>query len=327
MIPRDYDPAAECPQFMRFLYRIMGDGPDATEAAQETAGRLVAYLQRLFGCAATGKPEKLLVVFYGPTGDNGKTTLLTIINKALGDKEYTAQVNIESLMVDPKGAGMSNAVNSDLSDLQGCRFVFSSEVERGQRLALSRVKYLTGLTSVKARRMRENWIEFTPTWKIFMDCNDRPVISSPTDAMWNRVKCVPFTVKLSKDEIDTDLGSKLEAELPGILAWIVAGARAYAAHGLGSAPPEVDASTEEYRESSDRLKDFIEDCCHLNPYAWVSSERLSQAYSTWCEKNGERFPLAHNNFMEQIKLKGCTPKINRIHGNKTRGWAGIEVKP
>lgn len=282
LIPLDYDPAAKCPLFLRTLYRIMGDSPDATEAEVETAGRLVAYLQRLFGCAATGKPEKLLVVFYGPTGDNGKTTLLTIINKALGDKEYTAQVNIESLMVDPKGAGMSNAVNSDLSDLQGCRFVFSSEVERGQRLALSRVKYLTGLTSIKARRMRENWIEFTPTWKIFMDCNDRPVISSPSDAIWNRVKCVPFTVKLSEAEKDSDLPAKLEPELPGILAWIVAGARDYVAHGLGSAPPEVDASTEEYRKSSDRLKEFIEPVPitiepHYSPKVYAELFSLSES--------------------------------------------------
>jgi len=160
---------------------------------------------------------------------------------------------------------------------------------------------------------------------MFMDCNDRPVIMTPTDAIWNRVKCVPFTVKLSKEEIDTDLASKLEEKLPGILAWIVAGARLYAAHGLGDAPAEVDASTEEYRESSDRLKDFIEDSCRLNPYAWVSSSSLSQAYTAWCSKNGERFPLGQNAFVEQIKLKGCTPKKKEIKGKQIRGWAGIEV--
>ena len=326
LIPIDYDPAAKCPLFLRTLYRIMGDGSDATPAEVETAGRLVAYLQRLFGCAATGKPEKLLVVFFGSTGNNGKSTLLAIIGRVLGDQEYGAQINVQSLMVDPKGGAMSNAVNSDLSDLQGCRFVFSSEVERGQRLALSRVKYLTGLTSVKARRLRENWIEFPPTWKIFMDCNDRPVITNPSDAIWNRVKCVPFSVKLSDSEIDTDLPEKLARELPGILAWLVAGAREYVAHGLGVAPLEVSVSTEDYRQTSDRLKEFIEDCCHLNPYAWVSSDGLSKAYSTWCEKNGERHPLNRNEFQEQIKSKGCAAKSNKIHGKLERGWNGIEVQ-
>jgi putative DNA primase/helicase len=325
MIPFDYDPAAKCPQFLRFIYRIMGDGPDATPEEQERAARLVPYLQRLFGCAASGKPEKLLVVCYGASGDNGKTTLLTTMSKALGEKEYSTQVNIESLMVDPKGGGISNAVNSDLSDLQGCRYVFSSEVERGQRLALSRVKYITGLTAIKTRRLRENWITFPPTWETFMDCNDRPVISSPTDTIWNRVKCIPFTVKIGPEEIDTDLSAKLEAELPGILAWIVDGARDYAAWGLGPAPAEVEASTEEYKESSDRLKPFIEDCCYLNPNAWVSSERLNEAYIEWCGKNGERYPLDSNNFVAQLKAKKCTAHTNTISGKKVRGWKGIEL--
>ena len=323
MIPINYDPAARCPLFLRFIYRIMGDEPDAQRNEVERASRLVAYLRRLFGSAATAKPEKILVVCWGASGDNGKTTLLTTINKALGEKEYATQINIESLMVDPKGGGISNAVNSDLSDLQGCRYVFSSEVERGQRLALSRVKYLTGLTSIKTRRMRENWIEFPATWKIFLDCNERPLISSPTDAIWNRVKCIPFTVKIGPKEIDTDLATKLEAELPGILAWIVEGAREYTAEGLGEAPSEVAASTDEYRESSDRLKAFLEDCCYLNQYAWTASALLSGAYAQWCEKNGERHPLNSTDFTEQIKIKGCTAKKKEIKGEQVRGWNGI----
>jgi len=327
MIPFDFDPKAACPLFLRFIYRIMGDHPDATKEEGDRAGRLVEYLQRLFGCAATGKAEKLLVVFYGESGNNGKTTLLSTISKALGGKEYSTQLNIESLMVDPRGGGTNNAVNSDLSDLQGKRFVFSSEVERGQRLALSRVKYLTGLTSIRARRMRENWIEFPQTWKIFLDCNDRPVISSPTDPVWNRVKCIPFTIEIGAEEMDTDLGVKLEAELPGILAWIVQGARDYIIErGLSAAPLEVEASTAEYKESSDRLKEFIEDRCYLNPNAWVSSEQLNISYADWCSKNGERFPLDAKGFVQQLKLKRLVPKSKEINKKTTRGWSGLGTR-
>ena len=196
LIPLKCDPAACCPLFMASIYRSMGGGPNASEEEKERADELVEYLQLLLGCAATGKPEKLLIVFHGQLGNNGKTTLLNIISKALGDQEYSTQINIDSLMADPRGAGSNNAINSDLSDLQGARFVFTSEVERGQQLSLARVKYLTGLSSIRARRMRENWISFKPVHKIFMDCNDRPVISNPTDPVWNRVVCVPFDIQI-----------------------------------------------------------------------------------------------------------------------------------
>jgi putative DNA primase/helicase len=325
MIPIDFNRYAKCPQFLRFIHRIMGDGPDATTEERDRAVHLVQYLQRLFGCAATGKAEKLLVILYG-SGNNGKSTLLLTVSKALGETEYAAQINIDSLMVDPKGAGTNNAVNSDLSDLRGCRFVFSSEVERGQHLALSRVKYLTGLTSIKARRMRENWTKFPQTGKFFMDCNHRPSISSPTDAIWNRVKCIPFTVTIGADELDTDLPSKLELELPGILAWIVAGACDYVQHGLGEAPAEVEASTAEYHESSNRLREFLEDRVHVDPNAWVSSESLNAAYSDWCDKNGERFPLDSKAFVEQLRSKRFAPKRKEIQRNDARGWQGLELK-
>lgn len=65
MIPINYDPAAKCPLFQHFIYRIMGDGPDATEEEKERAARMVAYIQRLCGSAATAKPEKMLVVCWG----------------------------------------------------------------------------------------------------------------------------------------------------------------------------------------------------------------------------------------------------------------------
>jgi hypothetical protein len=165
MIPFRYDQHAECPQFMAFLFRIMGSHPDASEGDNINADQMVSYLQKAFGCAATGKPEKLLFVLYGE-GNNGKTTLLEVIRDALGDKEYAGQVQVDSLMIRPKEALSSNAVNTDLADLQGCRFVSSSEVEQGQRLSLSRVKYLTGLGQIKARRLRENMITFRPTYKL-----------------------------------------------------------------------------------------------------------------------------------------------------------------
>lgn len=107
----------------------MGSYPDASEDENLRAEQLVSYLQRAFGCAASGKPEKVLFVFHGE-GNNGKTTLLEIIRDTLGNKQYAGQVQVDSLMIRPKEALGSNAVNTDLADLQGCRFVSSSEVDQ-----------------------------------------------------------------------------------------------------------------------------------------------------------------------------------------------------
>jgi P4 family phage/plasmid primase-like protien len=338
MIRLRYDRRAECPQFMAFLYRIMGRHPDGSEPENDNAERLVSYLQRVFGCAATGKPEKILFVFCGE-GNNGKTTLLEIIRDALGDKEYSGQVQVDSLMIRPKEALSSNAVNTDLADLQGCRFVSSSEVEQGARLSLSRVKYLTGLGQIKARRLRENMITFRPTYKLFLDCNHKPVISDPNDAIWNRVKCIPFKIQIPDNEIDKDLPVKLHTELQGILRWIVEGAVLYHREGLGD-PPDVMAATEQYRQESDRLKEFFEDRCVVAPRGdanswkkekwWVPVAELYTGYSGWAEASGDKHPLAKGLFDERLQKMGRVQDRVRPEGGRDakqmRVWLGIRFK-
>lgn len=338
MIPLRYDQHAECPQFMAFLFRIMGSHPDASEGDNINAEQMVSYLQKVFGCAATGKPEKLLFVLYGE-GNNGKTTLLEVIRDTLGEKEYAGQVQVDSLMIRPKEALSSNAVNTDLADLQGCRFVSSSEVEQGQRLSLSRVKYLTGLGQIKARRLRENMITFRPTYKLFLDCNHKPVITDPNDAIWNRVKCIPFKVQIPDDEIDTDLPAKLRTELPGILRWIAEGAALYYREGLGD-PPDVTAATEQYRQESDRLKEFFGDRCLIaadgdcsswkTEKCWVPVADLYSAYSAWAEATGDKHPLAKGLFDERLQKLGRKQDRVRPDGRRDtkqiRVWLGIRFK-
>ena len=172
--------------------------------------------------------------------------------------------------------------------------------------------------------MRENWITFPQTHKIIMDCNDRPVITNPNDAVWNRLVCVPFDVVIPKGEIDPDFGIKLESELPGILRWVVEGAGQYHREGL-RAPHEVEVATGSYRESCDRLREFIEDECHLSKFAWVSFGELQTAYQDWCKRNGERNPLEGRDFTEQLREKGCQPKTREVMRKSTRGWSGIRA--
>jgi len=325
LIPLDYEPRAECPQFMAFIYRIMGSHPDAAESENKNAELMVRYLQKAFGCAATGIPEKILFVLYGE-GNNGKTTLLEIIRDALGDKEYAGQMQVDSLMIRPKEAVSSNAVNTDLADLQGCRFVSSSEVEQGQRLSLSRVKYLSGMGQIKARRMRENMITFRPTHKTFLDCNHRPVVTDPNDAIWNRMKCIPFKVQIPDDENDTDLPSKLRTELPGILRWIVEGAVLYRKEGLGD-PPDVQIATEEYRQQSDRLKEFFEDRCVINlsdKKCCVPIENFYPTYLAWAAAVGDKYPLSKQVFEERLQRLGCSK--GRDSSGTTRVWKGIRFR-
>jgi putative DNA primase/helicase len=311
----EYQPEAKCPTFEHFIGRIMGVSPEASEGELERADRLVPYLQKAFGYAASGcVTEKAVFVLYG-SGNNGKTTLLEIIGAALG--EYAGLVQIETLTT----RQLDNSVNTDLADLHGKRFVTSSECEDGRRLAVARVKNLSGMGRLKARRLRENMFEFQPTHKLFLDTNYKPVIRGTEEATWDRLHCVPFNVTIPAAERDRELLEKMRGELPGILAWIVCGCRRWLAEGL-ERPPEVQAATDQYRQESDPLNEFLEERCLVDDGAWVLSADLWSAYLKWVEQAGEKFTVSRQRFAEHLEARG----FKNIRDRKARKWRGLNIR-
>lgn len=317
-----YDQNAGCSRFLEFLHWAMGDNPEA-EASEKTV-RLVGFLQRAFGYALTADvSEKAVFVFWGPRGNNGKTTLVTTLKMILS--EYATEIGIDTLMTTKT---QDAAVRADLADLRGARFVTTSEVEKEHRLSEGKLKYITaGMGKIKSCRKYENPISFDATHKLFMDCNHRPQVRGTDDAIWRRLKAVPFEVSVDDSEIDKKLLEKLLAEKAGIVAWAVRGAQWWMRDGLGD-PPELAEANKAWREHDDPLKEFLEDCCTIGPGLWVRSSELTAAYAWWCKKEHERFPLGREAFSERIRSKGFTSNRSRRtpSGKQLRTVEGLEVK-
>jgi P4 family phage/plasmid primase-like protien len=323
LCPIEYDAKAECPRFQAFLEWAMGGNPEAD--LSDRTSRLVGFLQRAFGYALTSDvSEKALFIFYGNKGNNGKTTLLTLFRHLLG-KDYSSQISIETVMA---AKSQDATMRADLADLRGARFVVTSEVEKEHRLNEGKIKFITaGLSEIKACRKYENPIEFPASHKLFMDCNHRPAVKGTDDAIWSRLKLVPFDVRVEKEAIDTSLPDKLRAELPGVLAWAVRGCQAWRRDGLGY-PPEVAAASQEWREHDDPLKEFLEDCCEMGEELFTRATDLGTAYELWCKDNRERFPVGRESFNERLMAKGFVQsRGRRIDGKQARAWEGVALKP
>jgi len=320
-----YEPEAECPRFLKFLHWAMGDNPESDLTPRVV--NLVSFLQRVFGYSLTADvSEKAAFVFWGPNGNNGKTTLLTIFRTLLD--EYSAQISIDALMMQ-RGA-MDAAMRADLADLRGARFVMTSEVEKEHRLSEGKLKYITaGMGDIKSCRKYENPIEFPATHKLFMDCNHRPTVRGTDNAIWRRLKPVPFEVSIEETdpEFDKNLAARLEAEDKGILAWTVRGCLEWQQKGLGDVA-EIKKANTEWRENDDPLREFIEDCCDVGNGQWVRSAELAAAYAWWAKQHGERFPLGREPFQERIKALGFRYSRSReVDGKQIRSWEGIGLKP
>lgn len=320
-----YDAKAECPRFRAFVDWAMGANLDS-EPSERTA-HLVGFLQRALGYSLTADvSEKVVFVCYGPKGNNGKTTLLTTFKGMLS--EYSTQISIETLMTTrTQDAGL----RADLGDLRGARFAITSEVEQESRLSVGKLKYITGGadSEIKSCKKYENPIEFTGQHHLWMDCNYRPGVLDPGDAIWSRLKPIPFLQRINREdpEYDKKLKQKLDAEREGILAWAVRGCQLWFEHGLGD-PPEIAEASQEWREHDDPLKGFLEDCCDVADALWDRSKLVSDAYTWWCREERIRFPLGGKKFHELLLSKGFRTNRSRrdADGLQLRTLEGLEVK-
>jgi putative DNA primase/helicase len=269
-LPIAYDPTATCARWETFLTRAMGGKQG-----------LIAFLHRAVGYSLTGSTiEQCLFILHGPT-KTGKTTFLARLRSLLGP--YGTQADMESFMHKDRPE-----VRNDLADLAGRRVVCAVESQEGRRLNESLIKQLTGgVDQVKARFLFEEYFTYTPQYKIFIGTNHKPVIKDTNQAIWERIRLVPFIVQIPPKERDKKLDEVLQAELPGILAWAVRGCLDWQQRGDLEPPPEVLTATKAWQDESDVLGRFLAERCVILRQAQVRAQPLWDAYKTWCETNGE----------------------------------------
>lgn len=304
MVPVVYDPAATCPLFDAFLQRIF-------------PGRLalIRFVQKAVGYALTGDTREQAIFLCWGVGANGKSTLMLALSRVLAG--YAATLAAETLLARKGDAAL---VLNDLATLQGARFVVAVESDMGRRLAEALVKQLTGGEAIKVKRLYADVFEITPQFKLWVSTNHRPHIRGVDNAIWRRIRLIPFTVTIPEHEQDHALLEKLESERAGILRWAVEGCLAWQREGLGM-PEDVRTATAEYRAEMDGLGDFLSERCVCEAKASVTAADLYEAFVDWAKRSGES-PISKKTFGLQLADRGFM--ATRSKG--PRGWVGVRLR-
>src|SRR5690625_3628608 len=218
MQPRGHDPVDRLTKVTVGAYRDDLEQSSRWTAflAQVLPGDDVrAFLQRLAGMALLGKVVEHLLPILTGVGANGKSTFYGALNHALGDYASTAEPD---LFMHREGAHPTGEM-----DLRGQRCVVVSESDDGRKLAEATMKRLTGGDPVRARRMREDYVEFTPSHTAILVTNHLPKVSGDDAAIWRRIRVVPFDVVIPAEQQDGHLDESLQLEADTILTWAVSG--------------------------------------------------------------------------------------------------------
>lgn len=298
-----YDPTANAPRWASFLNEIFNDDQD-----------IINFIQLAVGYSLTGHiTEQCFFILYGK-GSNGKSTFLSLIHRLLGD--YAEVVPSATFVANPLDAAK---IPNDIAALFKKRFALASEMKERASLNEERLKSLTGDEPIRARFLHKEWFTFVPTFKIWLAVNHKPNILDMSEGFWRRVRLIPFERQFPKHERDLSLKEALIAELSGILNWALEGCLAWQKLGL-PIPEKVMQASNDYREESDVLQQFFNDCCILSADARVSSSQLYKCYVEWAEQNKE-FKVSHKKFSSIMVERGFERKQ---HGkNRCQHFFGI----
>ena len=303
--PVIYDPQAAAPRWESFLERVL---PDA---------EMRSYVQRACGYTLTGSTEEQCLFFLYGNGKNGKSKFTYALEQLLGD--YWGKTRAETLMQKRDQGGISN----DVAALRSLRLCTVSEVNEGQRLNEALIKDLSGGDTLSARFLHQEFFSFRPNFKILMYGNHKPTIKGTDEGIWRRIRLIPFLVTIPPEERDPNLEKRFDAELSGILQWVVRGCLKWQEKGLQD-PATVTDATQAYRQEMDNTEQFLSDRCTKEPdkekECFVYCGCLYDNYVEWCKVAGEH-PYSMRTFGDTMAKKG----YSKIRKNKGKQYLGIRL--
>ncbi len=263
-----YDASATCPLWNKFLLQVMGNQQD-----------VVTFLKRAIGYSLTGSMGEQCLFFAYGYGANGKSTFLNVMRALFG--ELGMQMSSDTLM-DRKNRASS--ASGDIARLMGARFAAVSEIEDGRQLSESLVKSLTGGDPIMARYMYKDFFEFIPVFKVWIAANHKPTIRGTDEAIWRRLRFIPFETFITPEDRDPQLELKLRGELPGILNWAIEGCMEWRKERL-PIPDAIRKATDAYRSEMDVIGSWISENCVQAPGLVMNFDEAYRDFAPWCQEN------------------------------------------
>jgi putative DNA primase/helicase len=171
--------------------------------------------------------------------------------------------------------------------------------------------------------MRQDFFEFTPTHKIVIVGNHRPALRNVDEAMRRRLLLIPFDAVIPPEARDPQLAEKLALERPAILGWMLAGCRAWLERGLDP-PRRVLAATKDYFESADAIARWVEECCVIQPNAYMTKKAAFDKWKEWAEASNEFVGTKHRLGDRLRQVTGVDEA--QIGESRAHSWIGIGLR-
>jgi putative DNA primase/helicase len=296
-LPFDYDATTPAWLWERSLAQWLAPLGDEAEQVEKALAEFVGAC--LLGIATSHQRAVLLL----GDGGNGKSQFITAISR-LFDGPALGEVAPHLLEL-PWNRAL----------LDGVLLNRVTELPETKALDAHALKALISGDPIIAARKGKDPFRLRPRAGHLFAANEAPPISDHTVGFWRRWIVVPFkaTFRAGEEDHVVNLADALEAELPGIAAWAVTGARRLVGQRDYTQSSVCDFATSEWRDDADQVRAFLKECTEPAEKRdqWLTSGAVYALYQAWADMSGVRGKLGKVRLGKRLKTTGVSKEHRR----------------
>ena len=286
------------------------------------------YMWEHLSSVLIGTNDNQTFNIYTGSGANGKSKLVELMGKTLGD--YKATVPITLITQNRNTIG---STSPEIVQLMGVRYACMQEPSKGDKINEGIMKEITGGDPLVGRALFKDSVTFIPQFKLVVCTNVLFEIKTNDDGTWRRIRVCDFMSKFNdnpyEDEdkfpksnfpfqfkIDRQLDKKFNIWAP-VLASILVDL-SFKNEGKVKDVPIVTAVSDKYRNSQDYLSEFAKEKIIRKKDGKIKKTELLEEFKNWYISNYGRNNLPNG--------KEITDYCDKLYGRCVRGkWNNIQI--
>jgi P4 family phage/plasmid primase-like protien len=263
--------------------------------------------------------------YYTGIGQNGKSILVKLMQKVLGD--YAAELDVAYFTNERPKRGQSTP---EVYNLLNTRFAVTAEPSEGDRLNEGPMKQLTGSDEMSCRPLYGQLITFTPQANCVIMANHFLDIKSRDHGTWRRIRVVDFMSLFTDNPVEGDkdkpyqfkkvdnFDKKFEIWVPIFLSMLIN--RAYITGGSVKICNWVENASNKYKRKKDYIAEFLDQYLEADPKSTLKKTEVNLRFTDWyvSEFGGRATGKTQELHSSLDKLYGeCKAGV---------GWTGVKIK-
>jgi len=133
-----------------------------------------------------GNPDQTFNNYIGH-GQNGKSVLINLMEKVLGDYKADAPLSLIT-----QKRVQTGGVSPEIVALKGVRFAVMQEPSKGDKIIEGMLKQITGCDNIQGRALFQNCTSFKPQFKLVVCANHFMEIDARDHGTWRRIRVADF---------------------------------------------------------------------------------------------------------------------------------------